>query len=101
MGLIETPKAAAAADPFYVSINDELADKGFLAVACTLCYVIQNQQLFAVHDGLRHPVLERHLEEQVQDLVELFLAQFSVDSGTGNRFIATALQTETDQLIQN
>ena len=34
MGLIETPKPApAAADPFYVNINDELADKGFLVTS--------------------------------------------------------------------
>ena len=38
MGLIETPGAvsrptAAAADPFFVSINDELADKGFLVTS--------------------------------------------------------------------
>ena len=38
MGLIETqggaPRPAnAAADPFYVSINNELADKGFLVTS--------------------------------------------------------------------
>ena len=38
MGLIETPSSVArpstaAADPFFVSINDELADKGFLVTS--------------------------------------------------------------------